>query len=59
MPLDQLTHNDPDYPLEVSSIRISKHGGTVQGLAEPLVDQDAATKSYVDNMVHPFLLMGA
>jgi hypothetical protein len=59
MPLDQLTHNDPDNPLEVSSIRISKHGGTVQGLAEPRVDQDAATKRYVDNMIHPFLLMGA
>jgi len=59
MPLDYSTHNDPDNPFEVSSIRISQFGGTVKGLAEPLVDQDAATKTYVDNMVHPFLLMGA
>jgi hypothetical protein len=59
MPLDYSTHNDPDNPLEVASIRISQFGGTVKGLAEPLVDQDAATKTYVDNMVHPFLLMGA
>lgn len=59
MPLDYSTHNDPENPFEVSSIRISQFGGTVKGLAEPLVDQDAATKKYVDNMVHPFLLMGA
>jgi hypothetical protein len=59
MPLDYSTHNDPENPFEVSSIRISQFGGTVKGLAEPLVDQDAATKTYVDNMVHPFLLMGA
>jgi hypothetical protein len=59
MPLDYSTHNDPENPFEVSSIKISQFGGTVKGLAEPLVDQDAATKTYVDNMVHPFLLMGA
>jgi len=59
MPIETLKHNDPDNPLEVSSVRISKFGGTVQGLAEPLVDQDAATKRYVDNMIHPFLMMGA
>ena len=59
MPLDYSTHNDPENPFEVSSIRISQFGGTVKGLAEPLVDQDAATKTYVDNMDHPFLLMGA
>jgi hypothetical protein len=59
MPIDTLKHNSPDNPLEVSSIKISKFGGTVQGLAEPVQDQDASTKRYVDNMVHPFLLMGA
>ena len=59
MPIDTLTHNSPDNPLEASSFRISKFGGTVQGLAEPVQDQDASTKRYVDNMVHPFLLMGA